>query len=157
MYFSFSWSYTFRISTHKSTSGNSTHVTYILPDNRTKARAPQYALAGNFIHKQAFAAEHGLADALALILGHDALCAREERVFTDAPLLVAAELDDGDVADGSGREEKLAGTCVLRLGHVAADKGFFEGEFHGAFKGNGWGHGDHGAWEALVSCTELII
>lgn len=120
--------------------------TYIFPDNRAKARTPQNALPTDLIHEQSLAAEHGLAETLALILGHNALRARQEGVFADAPLLVSTQLDDGDVADGGRRQEQLAGPRVRRLGHVAADEGFFERELHGAFEGYGRGHGDHGAW-----------
>ena len=62
-----------------------------------------------------------------------------------------AKFDDGDVAYGCGREEQLAWAGVGGFGHVAADEGFFEGEFHHAFEGYGGGHGDHGAWVLLVN------
>lgn len=79
--------------------------TYIFPDNRAETRTPEYALTRDLIHEESLATEHGFADALALVLGDDALGTGEERVFADAPLLGASELDDGDVADGRGREE----------------------------------------------------
>lgn len=83
---------------------------------------------------------------MALVLGHDALSAGQKRVFAHGPLLVAAELDDGDVADGRRREEQLAGACVGGFRHFAADEDFLKGEFYGAFEGYGGGHGNHGTW-----------
>lgn len=124
-------------------------VTYILPDNRSKARAPQDALSRDLIHKQALTTKHRFPDALRLILRHDALGTGEERVFPDAPRLVASQLDDGDVANSSGREQEFAGAGVARFGHVTADEGFLEGEFHGAFEGHSRGHCDHGAWSGV--------
>ena len=44
------------------------------------------------------------------MLRHNALRAGEKGVFAYAPLLVPAELDDGYVTDGGGREEQFAGT-----------------------------------------------
>lgn len=119
--------------------------TYIFPNNRAKTRTPKYTLPTNLVNKQALAAEHCLAEALALVLGHDALRTCQERIFADAPLLVTPELDDSDVTDSSRCEQEFAGPGVGRLGHVAANQGFLEREFHATFEGYGWGHGDHGA------------
>jgi hypothetical protein len=86
--------------------------TYILPDNRAKTRTPQNPLPTNLIHEQSLAAEHGLAQSLALVLGHNALCACQKRVSAHAPLFVAAELDNGDIADRRRGEQEFAGTGV---------------------------------------------
>lgn len=130
-------------------------VTYILPDNGSKARAPQDALSRNLIHEQALTTKHRFAYALRLVLRHNALGTGEERVFADAPRLVAGQLDDGDVTNSSGREQEFAGAGIARFGHVTADKGFLEGEFHAAFKGYGRGHCDHGAWGGVSTSSDM--
>lgn len=129
--------------------------TYIFPDNSAKARAPQDTLPTDLVHEQTFSGEHGLCDALALVLGHDALRARQERVLAHAPRLAPAQLDDGDVADAGGRQQQLARPRVDRLRHFAADQGFLQGELHLAFERDGWGHCYHCAWETVSSDARL--
>jgi len=119
--------------------------TYIFSDNRSKARTPQNPLSTDFVHKQALTTEHGLAEALALVLGDNSLGAGEKRVFATAPCVIATELDDGDVADCARREEQFARTGVVRLGHVTAGQGFFKGEFHSAFQRYSGRHCYHSA------------
>lgn len=107
--------------------------THILPNNRPKTRNPQNPLTRDPIHKHTLTRKHRLTDPLALVVCNHALGAGEEGVFADAPLLLAGQLDDGDVADGGGCEEKLAGTCVRGFCHFAADDELFEREFYVAF------------------------
>jgi hypothetical protein len=128
--------------------GNKEVVTgnaYIFLYDSAKAAEPENARAGDLVDEHALAAEHGLAEALALVLLGDALGGGEEGVFADAPDLGAVEAQERDVAQRGGREQDLAGPRVVGHGHVAAGEELFHGEFDRAFEGDGWGHGDHDA------------
>lgn len=95
--------------------------TYVFFDDGSKTAEPQDAVAGDLVDEHALAAEHGLAEALALVVLDDALGGGEEGVLADAPDLGAVEAEEGDVAEGGGGEEDLAGARVVGRGHVAAD------------------------------------
>ena len=118
---------------------------YIFFDNSTKAAEPEDAGSRDFVDKHALAAEHGLAEALALVILGDALSGGEEGVLADAPDLGAVEAQERDVAQRGGREEDLARPGVVGDAQFAAGEEFLHGEFDGAFEGYGRGHGDHDA------------
>ena len=118
----------------------------IFPDNRAETRHEEDPLAGDLVHEQTFAGEHGFGDGLGFVLLGHAGRAADEGVFADGPFLVAGEAEEGDVANGGRGEEELAGAGEGRVRHFAADEEFFEGEFDGAAEGDGGGHGDHYAW-----------
>ena len=82
--------------------------TYILPDDRAQTRDPQNALARHAVDEEALAREHGLAEALGLVLPDHALRRGEKGVLADGPLLVPGHADAGDVAEGGRGEEQFA-------------------------------------------------
>jgi len=126
-------------------------LTHILPNNSAKARDPQHPSPTHLIYEQPFAREHGLAEALTLIVLHHPLRGHDERVLADTPQLGTVETESGDVAGRGWREEDLAGAGVGRGGHLAASDEFLHREFDGAFESDGGGHGDHDAWNESVS------
>lgn len=81
---------------------------YIFPDDRSKTSDPHQALACHSVEVQALAAEHGLCEALALVLFHHALRACQERVLAYRPRLIPSQADVGDVAERWGREQQFA-------------------------------------------------
>lgn len=130
--------------------------TYIFPDNSTETRNPHDPRPTDFIHKQTFPGEHGLADALTLQLFGYALRGGHEGIFAYVPLLAACETNGSDISQERGREEELAGTGVGGCCNLAASDQFLNGEFDSAFKGYGWGHGDHDTWTLPVSFSSLV-
>lgn len=121
-------------------------MTHILPDDGAKTAQPQDTSAGDFVDKHALAAEHGLAEALTLVILDHALRRGQEGVFSHAPDFVAVETEEGDVAQGGWREEDLAWTGIVGDSHVTAGQELFHRELDSAFEADGVGHGDHDAY-----------
>lgn len=119
--------------------------THVFADDRTETRHPQQALAGDLVHPQTLAAEHGLAEPLALeVLGH-ALRRRQIGVLAHGPNLVARHADRGDVAQHPGGYEDFTGADVGRGADVASRDELLHGKLEGSLERHSGRHGDHGA------------
>lgn len=95
--------------------------TYIFPDNRTKTRTPKNSRTANLVHEEPFAAEHGFAYTLALVLRHDTLRACEKSVTSHTPRIIPTKLDDGNIADSRRSQEQFSGAGICGFCHVAAN------------------------------------
>lgn len=118
--------------------------THILPDDSAEAGQPKKANAANLVNEETLTAEHGLANALTLVLLSDALGAGEEAVLADRPRVLAGQTDARDVAQHRRREEQLSGTREVGRGYLPAGHELLHGELDGALEGDGGRHGDHG-------------
>lgn len=106
---------------------------YISPYNRPKTSNPKHTHTRHLIHPQPLPGKQRFPNPLTLILGRNALRTGQERIFAYRPIFVTRELDDGDVAQRWGGQEKFTRAGVEGFGHFAADGEFFEGELEGAF------------------------
>lgn len=119
--------------------------TYFLLDNGAKTGDPQQADAANLVHPQALAAEHGLANALALVLLDDALGAGEKAVVADRPGTLAVQADAGDVAQHRRAQEQLARSRKRGRADLGAGHELLHRELVRTLERDGRGHGNHDA------------
>jgi len=119
--------------------------THIFTDDGAQALNPQYTSSAELAHKQTFTREHGLAEALRLvILGH-ARRAREESVFAGTPRLLARHANIRDIAERERRQKQFTRARVRRHRHLAAGDELLHAELDGALERHGGRHGDHAA------------
>ena len=119
--------------------------THIFTDDGAQALDPQNTSPAELANKQTLAGEHGLAEALRLvILGH-ARRAREESVFAGAPRLFTRHANVGDVAERERSQQQLARACVRRHRHLAAGDELLHAELDGALESHRGRHGNHAA------------
>lgn len=106
---------------------------------------PENAGPAELAHKQTFAREHGLTEALRfVILGH-ARRAREESIFASAPRLLTRHANIRDIAERERSQQQFTRASVGGNRHLAAGDELLHTELDGALEGHGGRHGDHAA------------
>lgn len=119
--------------------------THIFANDGAQALDPKNPRPAELAHKQAFAREHGLAEALRFIVLRHARRAREESIFARAPSLLARQANIRDIAERERRQQQLPRTRVRGNRHLAARDELLDAEFNRAFQRHGRRHGDHAA------------
>jgi len=94
--------------------------THVFPNNSSKARKPQQTRATDLVNPQPFAAEHGLAQPLALVVLDDILRRGQVSVVAHAPGLAAGQSQARDVAERVRGQQQLSGARKGGLAHLAA-------------------------------------
>jgi hypothetical protein len=128
--------------------------THVFANDSTQALNPQDTSTAELADEEAFAGEHGLAEALRLVVFDDTSRARQEGIFASTPDLLASQSDVGDVAERKRSKEELARTSVGRYRHLAASNELLHAEFDCALESHGRRHCDHGAWFGFQRSTD---
>lgn len=124
--------------------------THIFANNGTKTRNPEQTDAGNLVDEPALAAEHGLADALALVVGVDSLRVGHVGVLPHRPCLLARQPEAGHVAEHGRREEHLSGARERGLGELGAGHELLHAKLDRSPQGDGRRHGKERTWALLA-------
>lgn len=128
--------------------------THVLANDGTQTLNPQDASTAELADEEAFTREHGLAEALRLVVLDNASRARQESIFTSTPDLLARQSDVGNVAERERSKKELARSSVGGNRHLAASNELLHAEFDCALESHGRRHCDHGAWFGFQRSTD---